>query len=277
MSLYSDVSCELLHDKDAQELYRFQGGNSYHLLSIRNQNHSYNKNGYVYLSGSVEHHKYFMVKRLRQLINEEILKNEPFSLTSTNLSNTSSYNAIKTLILNSDKIADLYSTRLICQKELFHLIKENSFNQREKISTNSIERVDRKVYGGGYGLALEWRYLLGCLSYFTATTRINRNDLLDVVIKMKTTGKMTYKDHMRDIVTDVDRYQFKMNPNILSDFNKYEIVNILETLLEKGLVREGSELSENPRKVMREVVDDYERGREASIKVLEKKIDIQGD
>ena len=268
MSLYSDVSCELLHDKDAQELYRFQGGNSYHLLSIRNQNHSYNKNGYVYLSGSVEHHKYFMVKRLRQLINEEILKNEPFSLTSTNLSNTSSYNAIKTLILNSDKIADLYSTRLICQKELFHLIKENSFNQREKISTNSIERVDRKVYGGGYGVSSNWRELLNLLTFFKASQRIDRQALAELISNMRRTGKFTSKENINFLLENKDKYSFELSKSLESDFTKYEIIEYLERIIDSRECSDDSDLSRNGTETIKRVVSEYERTKSKTLRLL---------
>ena len=273
MALYQDT-WELLKEKDfAKEYYKFASARSCGELDLSGQS-----DGYTFISKSLDHHMFFAMKRIKRMLKRASLQDEGIPFTSRTLHDDNIYPRIKNLVINSENISPLYSHRLICSNSFGLLLRDNCiYDSSLKDGKKMIERADRRVYGGGYGLALEWGYLLGCLSYFTATTRINRNDLLDVVIKMKTTGKMTYKDHMRDIVTDVDRYQFKMNPNILSDFNKYEIVNILETLLEKGLVREGSELSENPRKVMREVVDDYERGREASIKVLEKKIDIQGD
>ena len=62
-----------------------------------------------------------------------------------------------------------------------------------------------------------------------------------------------------------------MNPNIISDFNKYDIINALEMILEKGLIPAGSPLEESPKQVIKEVVEDYEVGRQKTLELLRKK------
>ncbi len=274
MALYQDTWEQLKINEPTKEFYRFEGARTCSKLDLASEH----KAGYIYISKSLDHHMYFTMKRLKQMINRSLLESEGTPFISRSLQDDVVYPRIKNLIINGDNIDSLYSHRLICPESFSLLLKDNCVcNRNLKNGKRMIERADRRVYGGGYGIADEWKDLLFYLTYFTATTRISRRDILDIIIRMKITGKMTNKNHLNDLVNDTSRYQFKMNPHILSDFNKYDIINALEVILEKGLVRDGSNLSDNPRKVMRELVEEYERGREASIKVLEKKIDMQGE
>lgn len=274
MALYQDVWVQLKESEPSIEFYRFEGAKTCSKLDLSSGNHD----EYVYISKSLDHHMYFTIRRLKQMINSSLLESDNIPFVSRTLRDDTVYPKVKNLIINGDSIDSLYSYRLICPRSFGLLLKDNCFNNSNlKDGKRVIERADRRVYGGGYGLSLEWRDLLTYLTYFTASTRINRRDILDIIIKMKTSGKMTYKNHLADIVTDIDRYQFKMNPHIMSDFNKYNIINALDNILEKGLIRDGSLFSENPRKVIRDLVNEYESGREKSFKILEKKINLQGE
>ena len=139
--------------------------------------------------------------------------------------------------------------------------------EEKQIGKKSIERVDRRVYGGGYGIATEWKELLGYLTYFNASQKINRYDIINILEKMRQTGKINQKENISFLLEQIDNYQFKLNPDLESDFTKYKIMNILEVIMEKELYMKNSTLGKYPSKTIKEVVNEYESGKR---KVLEK-------
>ena len=214
---------------------------------------------------------YFVMKRLKQLLKGVLYQEEGINLTSSAIRSNDIYPRIKGLVINSELIDPLYSYRLICSRSFDRLLKENSVrNTRPKEDLRKVERVDRRAYGGGYGLPEEWKELLRYLTFFTASTKITRNDLLVILCQMRKTGKMTYKDNISFIAKNISRYNYEINPYMLSDFNKYNIINALETILENGLVNEDSTLRLFPKTTTREVVDDFERGKEKTLELLKK-------
>ncbi len=264
MSLYRETCEDLDKEELIRNFYRFEGART---LSRINTSGS----GYIYVSNSLDHHMYFTMRRLKQLIDKILFETEEIRFTSTNIRSSETYPKIKKLVINNGSIDPLYSYRICCPASFERHLRENSVrNTSPKDGKRKVERVDRRVYGGGYGLSDEWKELLYYLTYFTAVTKINRNDLLELLIKMRRSGKMTNKDHLLFITTDSERYSYKINQNVLSDFNKYNIINALESIVEKGLVVEGSSLAAFPKKTIREIVDDYERGKEKTLELIRK-------
>lgn len=268
MALYREISHELLDSELAREIYRFQGAKTQSRLNVRD-----NTDGkYIYFSNSLEHHMHFTLKRIKQLLNTELLKEEGISFNAANLKDTDTSRRIKHLIISLDNLDDLCSHRLVCSKSFDGLIKDNFvFNNRKKGQTRYIERVDRRVSGGGYGICDEWKELLCYLTFFNASTRISRKDLIKLITVMRTTGRISRRENMRFLLGDSSKYNYDINPNILSDFNKYNIINMLETILEKGVALPTSELSTDPKGTIKSVVEDYERGREKTLEMLGKR------
>ena len=64
-----------LHANNVGSLYRFQGGNSFEHLDIRSSNPFNSANGYVYFSKSMDHHRYFISKRFKQIVNKLLSEN----------------------------------------------------------------------------------------------------------------------------------------------------------------------------------------------------------
>ena len=268
MSLYRDTSIELGKEIQTKEFYRFEGAKTCSKLNSSNQNDS----GYIYISKSQDHHMYFTMRRLKQALNALYIEETGESLTNGSIRSNETYPVIRDLVLYGSSISPLYSYRLITPSSFERLIKENCIrNDQPKNGKKYVERVDKRVYGGGYGLADEWKNLLLYITFFTAQTRISKNDLYDLIIKMRQTGKLTSKDHLQDIIANHDRYTYEVNPYLESDFNKYNIANALEEIEEKGLVLPTSSLAETPRKVVREVMDEYERGREKTLELIGKR------
>lgn len=271
MSLYNDVICDIKRQEVAKEQYRFQGGNSFECFDIKTSKFvDSSRDSYVYLSNSLDHHKYFTIKRIRQLLNKQILKEEELQISCKDLRNNDTYPRIKNLVLNSEKLQDMYSVCLLCDNNAVTLMKENSFPQNKKIIGKSLERVDRRVYGGGFGVASEWKDLLTCLTYFNGYQRIDRNSIITLLANMRTSGRVNNKENIEFLFTNPSYYHFEPSPKLESDFTKYEIINALEQILENSTYSPESTLAENPNKTIKKVVEDYERGREKVLTLLNK-------
>ena len=263
MSFYKKIIDNLEEAKTFDEMYRFQGAKSYEHFNLKTS--KYNEktiDSYLYVSKSIDHHGYFAIKRIKQLLNKLLSEDRSLIISSSNIREEEKYSKIKHLILNSSKIENLFSIKLVTNNHIGKLLKENCFHQDSKKVNKAIERVDRRVYGGGYGLSGEWKELLCYLTYFTAFHKIDRNELIRLITNMRITGKTNRKDNIDFIIKNTDNYKFKLTPSINNNFTKYDIMNCLEEIIEKGIYIEESELGTNPNKVIKEVVDDYEIGKE---------------
>ena len=270
MSLYQKVISELRADDVVRDYYRFQGANSLEHFDIRTSRFKEpGSDSYVYFSQALEHHKYFILKRIKQLLNQRVLQDTNYQLTQRSILDSNSYQAIRNLVINSDKIPDLYSIRLICDRNIHGLIKENSFMIDQKCQGKPLERVDRRVYGGGYGAAAEWKELLNYLTYFSAYQRIDRETLLRVLAKMQESGSLNKKENLSFIFNRLSHYNFELNDSLESDFTRYKIRNCLETILEKGIYCPASELGEHPKETIKRVTEEYRRGREKVLTLLD--------
>ena len=263
MTLYRHAIYELNHDNIVKEMYRFQGANSYEHFNIRTSRYNTDtEESFLYFSKSIDHHEYFTIKRIRQLLNKVLEEESEYRVTTKDLINQDSFTSIKNIVINTPKLEDLYSIKLVVNRNIDQLLKENSFKQEEKRKVGSVEKVDRRVYGGGYGLTKEWKELLYYLTYFTSFHTIDRKDIVKLLTNMRRTGRINRKDNIDFLVKDPENYKFNLSEPIQSDFTKYQIINCLEEILEKGTFSEESELGINPNKTIRTVVDDYERGKE---------------
>lgn len=273
MSLYSRVITELKEESDITELYRFQGSGSFSHFNIKNSKFD-KRDSYVYFSKSLDHHKYFIIKRIKQLINKIVLSKSPYKLSFFTLSDPNDFNVIKNLIINDENLPTIYSIKLLSDPNLYNLIINNSFIQSDKTSSRSIERVDKRVYGGGYGISSEWLDLFSYLTYFNAYQKIDRYDIIELLNNMRRTGKMNQKDNISFITSNLSKYRYRLNPHLESDFTKYKIVEAIEQIIEKDLYVKESELGKNPTKVIKKVVSDYEKNRRRVSNLLEMKAQI---
>lgn len=270
VSLYSDVIIDLKSDSTTSELYRFEGGSSFKKINFRNRRNDSDRREFTYFSASIDHHKYYILKRLKQAINEILSEEEQININGAYLSNLSNYMHIKKLIANSDKLNDLYSARLICNKDFIKHIKENSFYPDSKAGYGSIERVDRRVFGGGYGISAEWRKLLDLFTYFKASQRIDKNSVLELISNMRKTCKVNRFDNIDFLVQRNHNYVYEISESLGNDFAKYEIIECLEKILEDKVYQESSRLGQKPFDTIKEIVTDYEIGKRKTLRLLDK-------
>lgn len=268
MALFAEIAREIKQEDFTKELYRFQGAKSFECFDIRTSRFNTKQNpNYVFFSSSLDHHKYFTAKRLRQVVNKQVLKETPLELCQKSLGSIESYQKIVNLVINSEKIQDLYSIRLVCDRNFKELMISNWYQQSRRESNKPIERVDARVYGGGYGFAQEWQDLLSYLTYFTAYRKIDREAVAEYISNMRKTYRILRKENLDFLLASDEFYIYQLNPHLESDFTKYDIMNSLELIIDKHLYLEGSSLSQEPTKTIKKVVSDYEKGK---AKVLQK-------
>ena len=271
MSLYKEAIIELDKNNIIKEFYRFQGANSYEHFNLKESQYNENtKDNYLYISNSLKHHEYFTLKRIKQLLNT-ILKEESLPIISNNnLREYETYLKIRRLLLYNPRVVDLYSIKLVTNKKMEKLLKENCTKQEIKKSIQGVEKVDNRVYGGGYGLSKEWKELLYLLTYFNSFHTIGRKDIIQIINNMRINKKISHKDNIDFILNNPENYKLLLSPKIESNFTKYDIMNCMEEIIESGNYLEDSEFGTNPNKVIKDVIEDYERGKEKVLTIFDK-------
>lgn len=266
MSIYNNVVQELNVGHYTKELYRFQGANSFECFDVKNNCFvDDNKDFYVYFSTSVHHHKYFTTRRLRQFINKVVLSDTEYSLCRNQLRDSKAYSNIRNLVLNSPKIYGLNSIRLIYDKSYYELLLSNCSFNKNKPAKKVVERVDHRIYNGGYGITGEWLSLLEHMTIFSCTQRITRENILTLVQNMKFNNSVNAFTNANFLLQNG---YYQINKNIYNDFTKYDIMNDLEQIVEKGLCLETSELYKNPTATIKKTVLDYQNTRQKTLRLL---------
>jgi hypothetical protein len=201
-----------------------------------------------------------------------VLEDEGLQLSARELNNPDSYRQIKNLVIHTDKLVDLYSVKLVTDKNLSTLIKDNCVYPGEKRKEKMIERVDRRVYGGGYGLAAEWKELLTYMTFFSAYKRIDRNAILELIQNMRKTSRINRKENISFLLSKSFGYNFELNPSLESDFTKYKIMDLLERIIENELYSQESELGKNPILTTKKIIEEYGKKKEKILTLFDEHI-----
>lgn len=249
-------------------LYRFQGGNSYPSFNIAGDGVKIDSSKYTYFSKSYDHHRYFVAKRLKQLVGKIVFEEKGLTITSVRLANHDFYRKVQREIIESPKVDGLESIQFIVDKNFLALIEENfEYNDNKTKGSRIIERVDRKVHGGGYGIGEEWLRLFNSLTILYSKKVITRNDLLFMLNAIKC-GRKSKLDSVSFL--GEEPRNIIVNEEIYSSFTKYTIMQELEEILDKGLYKPDSELGKNPKVIVKKITDDYSRLRDKTLFELEK-------
>lgn len=250
----------LLEENNAYEFYRFQGHNSFEYYNIRTNRFEDDGNHYVYFSRTPSHHHYFTVKRIRQLINTIVLRDTPYKVSRKQLNNPEDFSNIKKLVINSEKIKRLNSIALVCDYTYYDLLRDSCINNMAKTYQSGVERVDRRVYGGGYGVTGAWLDLFNDLVYFSSYTRINTRDILDLLDKIKNGNSQASPKLIKDILEKKKR-TYSLSETLYDDFHKYKIMEDLDRIEDEKLFLPESEFSRNPEETKKKVLSRYQQRR----------------
>lgn len=247
-------------------LYRFQGGNTYPAYdlvsdSFRLQSYRY----YTYFSVSIDHHRYFVYKRIKQYLNQKMLIEKKGTFNAKRLGDLNEYRKIRRY-MSSCEIDLFNSLGLSVVGEFTSLIKDNYVYNSNKDIERSIERVDRRIYGGGYGFCDEWLELLNIMTLEYQNRRISRNDLL-CMIKNIHNHNGSIIDCL-NFLNNCDR-EIVVNSFIFDPFMKYRIMELLEEIIVSKKCAVDSKLSTNSRDVIRQVVRSYVDSQEFMMQKIE--------
>lgn len=243
-----------------QEFYRFQGHMSFEHFNIRTNRFEVKDERYVYVSRTPTHHCYFTVKRIRQLINTSILNNTPYQISRSQLKDPKSFSRIKSLIINSEKIRQLTSISLVCERSFYTLLEDNCIYNMHKTFQSGIERVDRRVHGGGYGVTGAWLHLFNDLVFFSSSTRFNAQDVIKLLESIRNGSGQTNPKLIEEILRRKPR-AYSISKNLYDDFHKYRIMEDLDRIEQERLVLPGSELSKRPEATKKKVLQLYQNTR----------------
>lgn len=269
MTAYNLIVNELLEKDLGCQFYRFQGSSSFEYYNIKKNNFDYSSDHYVYFSRTKNHHYYFTIRRIRQLINAVVLKDTPYIISNKGLNNKESFSSITNLIINSNKVRNLNSIILVCDNNYYKLLKENSINNNLKENQRLIERVDRRIYGGGYGISSLWLKLLDDLTFFSSYDRITTKDILNLLESMRERNSLTVPYLMSDILDKKIR-NYKIKNNIYNDFHKYNIMNDLEQIVDLKLYLKNSSFAVNPSITIKEILNSYQKKREKILSLVDR-------
>ena len=265
MTTYKRIIDTLIEEENANLFYRFQGSNSFECFNIKSNKFEDSGKHYVYFSRTKNHHYYFTVRRIRQLLNKEVLSGTSYSISNKELEDKERFKSITNIILNHE---NLKSISLVCDNTYYQLLKENSISNLTKSAPYLIERVDRKIYGGGYGVASAWLQLLNDLTLFSSHIRITSIDILNVLKNMRKEKKLTTPYLINSILDEKERV-YRISDNLYNDFHKYNIMNDLELIYENKLFLENSSFSNNSSKNIKDILASYQRNREKVLKLVD--------
>lgn len=268
MTTYDFIINKLKEEELFKEFYRFQGGDSFEYYNIKNNCFDDINDHYIYFSSTKNHHYYFTIRRIRQLINAVILKDSPYIISNKQLKEEKRFQRICNLVINSGYIRKLNSVSLICDRNYYNLLRENSVSSEMKNGKKLIERVDRRVYGGGFGIVEEWLDLFEDLTLFSSNLRITDSDLEKLLENMKRKGKLTNPLLIEKILEEKNR-KYVIKDSVFNDFHKYNIMNDLELICEKGLCVDSSELNKMPSQTIKKILSSYQQNREKVLRLVD--------
>lgn len=273
-TIFDELIDNFEKDDRISKLYRFEGGKSFSKLS----NGSFgfdNVGGYTYFSKSLKHHQYFMSKRLKQLINENVLNGTNLIVSKNNLVHNGSFNIILSKLDHCSNIHSLYSLELLTDPFILGFIKDNALIQEVKqhsMYSDIPELVDRKVHGGGYGLSQEYLELLSYFTYFIKVRELRKENLVSFlknyrlnVLKNTPGSKVMNVNFIDDM-----NYRIFLNPHFSDPFTKYRIMNCFEEIYDSGEYLDRSKFGNKPKDIINGGIDSYEKAKEKALVLLPK-------
>ena len=268
MTTYEKASTYLISEGE-KEFYRFQGHNSFDYFNIKTNKFDFWDNHYVYFSNNVSHHHYFVIKRIRQLLNVVVLSDTNYTISKKTLSDLKSYREICDIVANSLTLKNLNSISVTCDIEFFRLLSNNCVRNSDKNTRGLIERVDRRIYGGGYGVSDAWLDLLNDLVYFSSFARISTSDILFLLKNMRSKCKVSSPEIIKGVLSNKIR-TYQISSHLYDDFHKYDIMDDLERIIDGEFYLPTSSLATDPSETIKTVLSSYQSKREKVLRLVDK-------
>lgn len=247
------------------KFYRYEGIKTFKNYDLDNSDSILiNLENYIYFSASKQHHFYYVGKRMKQLIERDILYQTKYNLQSKKIINLEIFRDIVARIENyplDEKQTSIEFTTSPLLKKLF--AKNFILNSRKKESIPYIERVDINKSGGGYGLCKDWLEVFNILTYIYVGQRITKADLIDYVYNLR--QKIINPNlpiNITRFLLDPKKQSVKINTQLYSDFTKYDLMNALQNILEKELFFPDSYIAQHRSDCIKKIMQEYNLERE---------------
>lgn len=263
---------EVKQTLNLESMYRFEGhiSHSYYNVNDCLITPDINEAGYIYFSKTLNHHAYFISKRILQFISTEILKDTKLNLEATSLLDIHNYHTILKLLENYNKEMPMTSIEFSLCPIWLPLIKQNTISNNTHHFKKLIIDSDKHIKKGGYAFCDEWLYLFHLLTIMYCYQPITKDDVIRFfkAFRLSIINPNYPLNYQTTIFNDYHR-QIILNPNLANDFSKYEIINALESLIENRKINPESMLAQEPSKTIKSTVNQYERIRKKTNTTLE--------
>lgn len=269
MTLYEEVYYNM---PELSKFYRFEGFKSYPRFSNQKDIYMQNSLRYVYFSRTQKHHMYYVIKRLKQLINEEVLKDTDLKLDKQTIVDSTLFNEITKYIENFSFDDRMLSIEFSVSPLMTQLLDKNTISNRcKKTNDRRIERVDyNHRHGGGLGFCDEWLKVFELLTFFYSYRRITNENILDFLY-MQRRNLLQAQSILNSVsfLLDPRTIVIKINDKIYSDFCKYELMDSLQKITEDELYFPESILAHDQNESIKSIVGEYILQREYLLELSE--------
>lgn len=266
MTLYEEVYDQM---SELDRFYRFEGYRSFPYFTFEHGGHLTRNDNYIYFSSGMKHHNYYVTRRMKQLISNEVLHGTGLKLSREFLVDKGSYNEILGMVRNYSSTAKLLSIECSVSPMMNELLEDNTVNNHKK-GTNDrcVERTDRRIYGGGYGFCDAWLEVFDLLTYFQSYRRITTANMIEF-LQLHRRNILNGKICVNPVsfLSDNSSLVVGINPRLYSDFSKYDLMDSLQTIVDDKLFFRDSLFAANPDEEIRRIVQGYNSERE---EILEK-------
>lgn len=269
MTLYEELYYQLVN---LPKFYRFEGFKTLKNYNFNSEENILTNSGrYIYFSPSLEHHNYYIAKRIKQFVEEEILKEKRCLTDVFTMLNPKKFEYIVRKVEEYPLKEKQTSIEITTSPLLRQLFLHNSIISFRKENHHAfIERVDLKKYNGGYGLRDEWLEVFNILTYFYGYQRINKSDIIDYLYalrEMYINPICTFNPNKKFL--ENRKFSIKLNKKWIENFTKYEFMNNLYIIMEKGLYLPNSYLGIYGEKGIKKIMQAYSLERENILALLE--------
>ena len=262
MTLYEEI---YYNTPNLTKFYRYEGFGSRPYFQFQGNVQLTNILNYIYFSKTEKHHQYYVQKRLKQLISQQVLEGTDIELNKKSIIDSGVFTEIERCIENYPFEDTLISIEFSLSPIINQLLVKNTISSRTKQSEDRrIEKVDQRGrYGGGYGFCEDWLRVFEILTYFYSYHRITTEDMLNFlymyrrnIIERRTIFNPT------SFILDPKSRVIKLNDKMYCDFTKYELMDALGKIVEQQLYFPESIFGNNPDEKIRKLIQDYIEERE---------------
>ena len=228
-------------------------------------------NRYKYYSLTINHHLYFLVKKIFRLIeaNYDIHINNPRDrFLVDKISEVINY-------LSAEEDFQIVCRYLWTDSTFYKMLLDNAYSNKSSHRENVIEIVDKNEYGGGLGLKDLWLSLFDILTFCEKEHIISKVDVINYLKTIKdlinmygSGGLKKYKLETSGILSDTKSSIIVRDGTLIDQSD--EIKNTMDLIIANNLYHSKSILKKCPEEVIGDLVSSYKMNKSLVLKSIKK-------